>query len=47
MDAHFSINKVLPPTGLGRISDHYGAGRGGFSLVRPGPYTEPGGAFFA
>jgi len=34
--------------GKGRVllSVRYGAGRGGFSLARPHPYTGPGGVFF-
>jgi len=29
--------------GVGESSVRYGAGRGGFSLARPRPYTGPGG----
>ena len=36
--------KPVEETCVGSV--RYGAGRGGFSLTRPRPYTGPGGVFF-
>jgi len=38
-----AIHKALGAYSL--TSVRYGAGRGGFSLARPRPYTQPGGVF--
>ena len=36
----------IGPGGEDVCSVRYGSGRGGLSLARPRPYTEPGGVFF-
>ena len=39
-------NNTTVLTRQGSSSVRYGAGRGGFSLARPRPYTGPGGVCF-
>jgi len=40
-----TVRSLMYTMVLSRASVRYGAGRGGFSLARPRPYTGPGGVF--